>query len=68
MENEFLNFLKFFQNFTSDDNVSKKDKNTKAEFEKYFPQLKRIRKIWVWFWGPAVGPFTFTYDRPLSPH
>ena len=48
MENEFLNFLKFFQNFTSDDNVSKKDKNTKAEFEKYFPQLKRIRKILIW--------------------
>ena len=52
MENEFLNFLKYFQNFTSDDSVSKKD-DVKSEFEKYFPQLKRIRKTWVkfgYFW------------------
>ena len=53
MEDEFLNFLKYFQNFTSDDNVSKKD-GLKNEFEKYFPQLKRIRKTWVrfgYFWA-----------------
>ena len=43
MENEFLNFLKYFQNFTSNDNVSKNG-GVKSEFEKYFPQLKRIRK------------------------
>ena len=47
MENEFLNFLKYFQNFTSDDSVSKKDDDVKTEFEKYIPQLRRIRKIWV---------------------
>ena len=46
MDHEFLNFLKYFQNFTSDDSVSKKD-DVKTEFEKYIPQLRRIRKIWV---------------------
>ena len=47
MENEFLNFLKYFQNFT-DENVSKKESRLylklSESLEKYFPAYSGKRR------------------------